>query len=205
MKQRFFSLIELLITVSVLVILISLLMPALQKAQQKARQIQCVGNFKQLALGFLSYCGEHDDFTPMQEDNIYDGTWRTRLAEIIIRKTNYIDSKVMLCPEYAAACMKCGYTDWETPANSWRKTVFYTGNLNFYGQKITMIRRPSRTGIIMDGSFYAGKHSSRNLAYNQVGWRHSRNATVFSYLDGHVQTFPDIGTNQLIKNEFNLQ
>lgn len=205
MKRCCFSLIELLITVSVLAILISLLLPVLQKTRQKVRQTQCAGNFKQCAVGWLSYCGDSDDFSPMQEDSVYDGAWRGRLAEILVRKTSYTDAKVMFCTEYAAACEKRGYTDWEKPANSWYKTVFYTGNLNFYAVKVSAVRQPSKAGIIMDGSFYAGKHSTRNLPYNQIGWRHSRNATIFVYLDGHVQAFPDTGTDQTVKNEFKLQ
>ena len=59
MRQRFFSLIELLMIVSILAILISLLLPALRKSRIQARTIECAGHFKQLALGFSSYVTEN--------------------------------------------------------------------------------------------------------------------------------------------------
>ena len=66
MRQRFFSLIELLMIVSILAILISLLLPALRKSRIQARTIECAGHFKQLALGFSSYVTENEDYTPME-------------------------------------------------------------------------------------------------------------------------------------------
>jgi prepilin-type processing-associated H-X9-DG protein len=204
MKHRYFTLIELLVTIGIIMILASMLLPALTQAKTRARQIKCSGNLKQLALGYASYCNENNGFTPMMEDNLYDGTWRARLAEIIIGKSNYINSGLMLCPEYLIACHQNGYTDLEG-GNSWKKTVFYTGNLNLLKMKISMIRQPSKTGIIIDGSFDVGMHALNNLKYERIGWRHSHGAAIFTYLDGHAESFPNIGNNIQVKDEFKLK
>ena len=64
MKKNF-SLIELLIVISILSILVSLLLPSLFKARMSARQVQCLSNMKQLATAFQSYLGDYNDCYPL--------------------------------------------------------------------------------------------------------------------------------------------
>lgn len=55
MQKRYFSLIELLVVISIISILAALLLPALSKAREKARQSSCVNQMKQMGMGFLAY------------------------------------------------------------------------------------------------------------------------------------------------------
>lgn len=63
-RRDSFTIVELLIVISIIAILASLLLPALGKARDKAKAITCIGNLKQCGLFFESYISDSDDFIP---------------------------------------------------------------------------------------------------------------------------------------------
>ncbi|RMD82437.1 MAG: type II secretion system protein [Lentisphaerae bacterium] len=63
-KKMSFSLIEMLIVITILTILVALLLPALQRTRERAKRIVCLNNLRQLTLGSLLYAGEYDDWAP---------------------------------------------------------------------------------------------------------------------------------------------
>ena len=65
-KSFRFTLVELLIVISVIAILVGMLLPALNSARIKARTISCKSNLRQFAQGSVAYAGDNDDFLPIK-------------------------------------------------------------------------------------------------------------------------------------------
>jgi hypothetical protein len=59
-----FTLIELLIVVSIIIILISLLLPALKSAKEYSKVVACLNNIRQTYLGTAVYAGDFNGYAP---------------------------------------------------------------------------------------------------------------------------------------------
>jgi prepilin-type N-terminal cleavage/methylation domain-containing protein len=70
-QHRGFTLVELLVVITIIGILIALLLPAVQAAREAARRAQCTNNLKQLALG----CIGHENATGRYPTNGWGWGW----------------------------------------------------------------------------------------------------------------------------------
>jgi prepilin-type N-terminal cleavage/methylation domain-containing protein len=59
-KTNGFTLVELLVVISIIAVLLAILMPSLQKAREQGRRIVCANNLKTMALGDVMYAQESD-------------------------------------------------------------------------------------------------------------------------------------------------
>jgi len=63
-KQKGFTIIELLVVISIIALLVSILMPALSRARELARRVVCASNLKQSSLLLFMYSDDHRDYYP---------------------------------------------------------------------------------------------------------------------------------------------
>ena len=59
-----FSLIELLVSISIIALLVSILLPALNRARASAKAVMCAATLRELGLGLISYANENDGLIP---------------------------------------------------------------------------------------------------------------------------------------------
>lgn len=63
-RRKGFTLVELLVVISIIALLLSVLMPALKKAREQGQKVICVTNCKQFGLGVTRYAMDNSNYFP---------------------------------------------------------------------------------------------------------------------------------------------
>lgn len=93
-----FTMIELLVTISIIAILAAMLLPVLNKARESAKYIQCTSNLKQIGLYVIQYVDNNDGWCDLRTANYtYVGYGAPKEDQYL--KTNYKFPKgLFFCP-----------------------------------------------------------------------------------------------------------
>ena len=78
---RGFTLIELMVVITIIAMLAAILLPTLARAREAANRISCASNLWQLGMALLMFAGEHDGLLPPGTPNGIWGQWELRTAE----------------------------------------------------------------------------------------------------------------------------
>ena len=130
MKRRAFTLVELLVVISIIALLVSLLVPALGEAEKLARTTVCANNMRQLVLGENEYAVEWNGAgTPFTIEGPAGITWADHFWEMLLMPEVNYQSKIFVCPEVVLDGNvinnwgSAGYTNLTPCARAWHRTA----------------------------------------------------------------------------------
>jgi prepilin-type N-terminal cleavage/methylation domain-containing protein/prepilin-type processing-associated H-X9-DG protein len=198
-----FSLIELLVVISIIAMVLAILMPGLGKARATANRTRCAGNLKQINLAMHLYIGSNNDTYPCAEDPLSTTPyywlwmgrgWRGFIAPYLGGKIDANNPSVLLCPADKIAPQK-----WESTSYSYSMAFYHSprqiDDMNSIEdtymppakpsvpQKCVNVARPAEKIIVGE---WLSNHRRIEQGNDQAwwGWAGSRN---FLFVDGQVR------------------
>ncbi len=202
MRRRGFTLLELLVVISIIAILAALLMPVFMQARESARKSTCLSNLRQLGMAVAAYSADWDEMLPATWDgavgahgNSGTGGWMmwtnfygpARFYPEQGALAPYVkNSGIFECPS-APARLGCSYAINSALSTGTPLPAYYSG------LPLAALSSPSSTFLLVEeGSDGTNNHPNTtddayfNVQMNVLARRH-HGAPNFLYCDGHVK------------------
>ena len=220
-KTKAFTLIELLVVIAIIAVLMAILMPSLNRAREQGKRTVCLGNLKQLTLGWIMYADDN-------EQRIVSGNAGGNRGWVGKAYADNYGSGGMLPKNQQIAGIQAG-TLWyyvkdegsyRCPTGMKDSMVTYSvmdGMNGFTGSRdagspfvhnMMEIKHPSKRIVFIDEGWLTpdsfAVHYVRKVWWDSPPIRHG-NGTTFSYADGSSSYFKWTGSDTIQIGIDNLQ
>ena len=202
-----FTLVEMLIVISIVALLAGLLMPVIGNMKEKGRRAVCANNIKQIHTLIETYMKDYDDVFPFYDVGGSGGATKNaptvidENVNILIRRDYTRNLKIFQCPSRSAAGSKL-----QTGGNQ-KKAKYdyeYNGNLSFAksssdggkpprAYKGTQVLEPSLIRLVWDNDDEGGddggsggQGGSGDGFYDSAD-NHGADGGWVCYVDGHLK------------------
>jgi prepilin-type N-terminal cleavage/methylation domain-containing protein/prepilin-type processing-associated H-X9-DG protein len=180
-----FTLVELLVVISIIGLLAALAVPALSKARQSADRAKCTSNMRQLSSLYLSMVAGQDGVLVGSSGG--NSTWYTELESIkYLQFTNAAGYATLSCPCALAALKKLGYTYTVTRASYGLNSKLGGANAT---TRMAQVTKPSATFLLGDGPLQ-GANNGFTSGINPNGnflTSYHNNKYAITFFDGHAE------------------
>lgn len=175
LRRAAFTLVELLVTIAIVALLAALLMGATRSALNSSREAKCVGNMRQLALGFQGYLANNNNVLPQRYSGMVNGVrwgYPERLLEYMSD-----DARVFKCPSQ--------------PGNDYPEEPSYGMNWYYDNEPVTIVETPSRTILVAETMGNTGTGSRRadrdSGTPGELDSERHRGKANYLFFDGHLE------------------
>lgn len=140
--HRGFTLVELLVVISIIALLVSILLPALNKARAQAQRTACAAHLHQNGLALVVYGGNYDGRLPVTEGEFGQWLWDVHLTTTELFLESGMDIDTLYCPSKYKTLAK----DTATGKQAWQWFAPYYGMIGYYWLGI----RQPKPGVTFD-------------------------------------------------------
>ena len=171
-KARF-TLLELLVVITMTAILTALLLAALGPAQEKGRRTQCINNQRQIGAALGMYANDFDGMVPSRSGGAYEGASTNLLRgrapgsrePIYLGKTvHYTSIDVFGCPSHRGWCKPDNVREtWQDQARPCASAYLYRETDNRFDGRLDLNERTP--AVLMDCNIAASLAKAEPVAY----------------------------------------
>ena len=196
---RAFTLVELLVVISIVAVLLSILLPSLRKVRANALRTRCMHNLRQIGLTMNLYLNDNDSAYPCADDPVSKDPaywlwmgrgWRSTLIPYLGGPIDAANPSILLCPEDRA-----DPTKYESTSYAYSMAFYHSPDqINAMSDKADTYTNPRPfvrqwTGDVAypSAKILIGEWTSNHLPIEQEqGWWNWQGARTFLFADGQV-------------------
>lgn len=184
-----FSLVELLVTVSIIAILAALCLPWAKSSIAQARNIKCMSNLAQIGKAIELYTGDNNQMLPAAyvSGDATSIPWMWKLIPYLGMATNSMGyaplpraTGVFVCPEFK-------------PSENRAVSYVINGNMNplleTYWNYRKLIAPASQTFMVVE--FNKNTEHFNTYSDKDVARRHPHKSANYLFIDGHVENLSE--------------